>query len=207
MVKISDKQQITAIDASIFAPVVVHSGGNWFDRRAGMHIFQTLPTGHVSSGMIADVTREILHPCHVGYNITDSTDIIRGEKGIEFPDSKKCRASVQFYLPRTFSTGMSVRPLWIAGATGLAFMYTRISFGATGESWDNTQDITAYDQAPSVAADELTDGGENFSTALGGETIGDFVTCYVERDAAHASDTLSASIFFVGFLSLWVDQR
>jgi len=150
---------------------------------------------------IVDRTRTLWVPCVAGYNSSDSTPLtgtnFQINNGWTFPDAKNVYGYGTFQVPSDFASTMTVTPYIQANGGGNIYSSGEVCYGAENEVYNTHTDSEA------LGAEAIT-GGVRFENGHGvismaAAAIGDFVTLAFYRNGAHANDTLSADVYFMGW--------
>lgn len=143
-------------------------------------------------------TRSFLVQCQGIYNQTDATYYDQlSALGPAMVDAKYTVGYGQFYVPDEYGENMTITPIVRCSASGDGYFRHYVRYGAITESYDNHVDNTSF------AAETLSGSNANeqlTTTTTSSIATGDYVSLQLERDGTHASDTLSATVYCVGWL-------
>lgn len=157
--------------------------------------------GGITTAQIANRTRKFFVPAVVGYNVTDGTPIAISMlytsvlPGIVLADNKSCLGIGQFTVPQDFASGLTVKALVVATASGNVYGAEDYDYGANGEIY------TTHAGTGAFAAEAVT---LNFfhvvaSLALAAAAVGDFVRIAYVRDATNILDTIGNIVMVLGW--------
>ncbi len=164
------------------------------------------PNIEVVPAMVADRTRQVWVDVLFGRNVTDGTDIALSAAGfggvaqcIELPDNKLSVVYGQFVIPADFDSEATVKAVVLkdnGSSTTNIYANQSILSGACGEEYDNNNDSS------SAAAHALVNTRRNCidEVSLANAAAGDMARVQFIRSGTHASDTVSASVYVLGFV-------
>lgn len=161
-----------------------------------------LKDGGVTAAKIANRSRKLVVPCSAGYNTTDGAAVIaQAYYGILCADNKNVVCAAAFEVPQDYSSAMTVKAMLPAASdVGDGNVYTKLEiFKATTTMSQTAAWSTAFAAVAVQGEAGNNDYNEIMSTALTGVAAGDKLMCVFTRNGAHASDTLSTAIGFMGF--------
>jgi len=151
----------------------------------------------IDNDSIADRTRTLFVPAVECYNVTDTSYQNRSLRGWEMIDAKHCQVYGAFRMPSDWSSGGTLQSVFIPGGTGNIYALSLVDFANVGQAY-NTHTLNTGWQTEAVV-DTIVD---QFTTPLTLTNVdaGDYVICDFRRDATNVADTISATLYFVGFL-------
>jgi len=188
MTKISELAKITAVDNSLYVPVIIRSGSNWLARQMPWNLVGGQQT--VRFGLVPEI----------GWNGTTTSIILRGTAGLAFPAEATCTAYMSMRVPDTYDSvkGLVVKSLFhCPSATGNVYVYhghTGTLLNEVEPGWANNIEYAAYALTPQDKLVVLR------ATQLS-EYIrpGDFYTAMVGRIGGDENDNIDASVDFWGW--------
>ncbi len=145
-----------------------------------------------------DLTRRFLVPCLGIENQTDVTyyDVLSA-LGAYMQDAKLAIGFGQFFIPDDFGDSMTAQAVVRCSAVGDIYARHYVRYGAAGEAYNNHEHFSGY-TAVTLAGSNANE--EILSISMTSAAIGDYVSLQLERNAAHASDTLNTASYCVGWL-------
>jgi len=151
----------------------------------------------VTAAKIDNRTRTLFVPATAGYNNTDAISLTYASRGFQLADNKSCECRGHFVVPKDFASGMTIKAIVSAAvASGNIYATNVATYGALDEAIDTHTAGSGY-SATAIVGDEW-DAINNES--LASAAVDDVVNVYCIRNATHASDTVSAVVYFVGWL-------
>lgn len=148
--------------------------------------------------LAADLTVKFIVNVSAGYNVTDTSVAVYSTApyGVEMIDSKRTDVVGAFIVPSNYKSGLTVAPVLMATASGNLYWTSDYYYAQDNEDRDThgastTNETTAYTHPRIKVLDADT---------LSSAAVDDFVMCHFFRDATNAADTISASVYFYGFL-------
>ncbi|KKK68817.1 hypothetical protein LCGC14_2940280, partial [marine sediment metagenome] len=117
-------------------------------------------------------------------------------------DNANKSAGVSWHAPSDLVSLDSIQDVWLFGATANIYYRVRITTIADGEFYNADAANTAYGTLAGTL-NKRKDGaalGSGDLAPIGNVVAGDIVGLVAQRDAAHASDTLNAAQYFLGFI-------
>ena len=158
--------------------------------------------GTITAAKIANRSRKFVVPCSAGYNTTTSAAIIaQAWYGVLCADNNNVVCAAAFEVPQDYVSGMTVKAMLPAASdVGDGNVYTKLEiFKATTTMSQTAAWSTAFAAVAVQGEAGSDDYNEIMSTSLTGVAAGDKLMCVFTRNGAHASDTLSSNIGFMGF--------
>lgn len=148
---------------------------------------------------IVDRTRSVFIPVVGGYNDTDSVALTNFTYyGLEIIDAKECWGYGYWIVPSDFVSGLTVKAVVVADASGNIWSENRTRYGKCGEA-HNVHTANTGLAAEACVADANTCVA---LTALAGAEVGDIVRITFTRLADQAEDTIDDHANITG----WVAQ-
>ena len=149
-------------------------------------------------GQHTDVAREFFVPRPTRHTGSEQP---HGQHGaIRAVDLATTLLSYEFRLPDDYVSGLTVEACFYSGASALN-MYWKwgIDIGADGEA-HNTHILTTGFATVTVGGTNILDveGHSDAPDFAGTVAAGDYIGVNIERDGAHASDTIGGDINFIG---------
>ncbi len=132
------------------------------------------------------------------YEVTNDAprDWTKNMAGYTMSNNVETRIGGNFRVPEDFVSGMTVKAIIITPVSGNIQQQNDANHGAAGENYNN-HSVTYGPSADALTADQLA---ETASMSLTNAATGDNVSLMYTRDGGHASDTLGASAWFLGWL-------
>ena len=151
----------------------------------------------IDSDSIANRTRTFLVPAIACYNATDVSYQNAVWRGWEMIDAKECRCYGHFMTPADFASALTANPIFIPAGTGNVRVQNDANYGADGQAYSTHSDSQGLD-TEAVTNNQL----DSMTTALSLASLasGDFVQLKFTRDGTDVLDTISATLYFVGWL-------
>jgi len=160
--------------------------------------------------MLVDYTDESYYqevefvPIEFAYNITDATEIVRGNPsvdqdrsfGFELPDSKACIATAKTRIRPGYQDSLVVKAVIFPGAAGDVYHRIKCFWGAATEDWQASS--VTFDFAAEAVTGVVSEKPKVF-TGLD-VAAGDYLTMEYRRDANEVADTVAGPVFVGGFL-------
>lgn len=113
-----------------------------------------------------------------------------------FPDLSDCAAYGAFYIPSDYASSMTVKAVVQAGSAGNLYGNHIVYSGANGEAYNTHTDTTGLTTA-AVTENVIA---EIFSVSATSIAAGDYVSLYFTRYGSNASDTITDTVYFKGWL-------
>lgn len=149
-----------------------------------------LGTSAVTAIKIQNRTRTIfLPPMHIVE--ADAFDAM-----IILADGVTSEVKGMFKVPKDFVSGMTVKPVVIASASGNIYSTWTITYGGVGEAID-THTHTASQAATALTLYLLS---EIQSLSISNAAVGDYAQLGFQRIGESASDTINDAVLFIGWL-------
>jgi len=118
-------------------------------------------------------------------------------QGWEMVDNKLCQCYGHFNVPSDWASGnVSITPVIIPNANGNVYPQIAADWGAVGEAYNTHSDSDGYSQINVVQSQIEVDATVALSIAV---AAGDVISVVYRRDGAHLSDTVGATVYFIGF--------
>lgn len=153
--------------------------------------------GIITPAKHATRARAFLVQAVSGYNNTDSASMERGDPtGWTMLDEKSYTLVGNFYVPPDFSSSMTISAVLYSEGTGNVYGYNLAYHGAAGEAF-NTHSQTSGVTTAAVTANQV---GAKYTLTMSNMAAEDYAFLQYNRNGAHASDTASATVYFVGWL-------
>lgn len=194
-VEVDDAGNCTVTGEKTFAAAPVdgvtleESGGSLRIKDSGITAAK-IANDAVTTAKIANRTRKLFVPA-IPYGTA-----VAGGSGVNFADASSDNALGVFAVPSDFASNMTVKGVVWAGGTGNAVLNNAASYGAAGQAKD-THSAALVTQVTALTVNLLT---EVLTLTLADAAAGDYVRMSFGRSGTHGSDTISASIFFYGWL-------
>ena len=155
--------------------------------------------GTVAADQISNRTRKFLVPVSNGYNTTDTTWLLPSSSGksTAMPDNKDCYGIGQFYCPSDFSSTMTIDTVWQADASGNIYCRSQAYHGAEGEAIGNHNVSSGGLAAEAATQDDISLTDQMSMTDM---AAGDYVSIISQRDSTNAADTISNTVYLIGWL-------
>ena len=115
------------------------------------------------------------------------------------------RANIK--APDDFVSVVSVKAIWTSGAMGNMYWKMRSVYGAHGESRTTHGESPAYGATANTGASYTNIQEPANPLTLPDLAKGDAIGLMLERDASHASDTIGASVYLLGFLFTYMAEQ
>jgi hypothetical protein len=129
---------------------------------------------------------------------SDGTDFYpRIGRGVPLVEVQFARGNAGFFVPSDFVSGMSVRAVFVGGATGNAYVQRTVNDGTIGEQPGGAGDVLPF---ATVAFTNTLELRQTDSLSLSGVAAGDYLFFELERDGSAVQDTVSGSISLTGFV-------
>jgi len=162
----------------------------------------------VTVGKIPNRTRRLFVPVVSGYNSTDVVELTRSNNNyLVFPDAKTCHAQAIVAMPSDYASGLIAYGVACPATTG-AGLHVSAGISARGI---NEGAVGFAGQGDGVSVNEydvILDGGTlgaalntyNTEAATGSLTSTGFLLLAASRVGANPADTMTANMFFQGWL-------
>jgi hypothetical protein len=155
----------------------------------------TIAEGGVTAAMMANRTRTAFVQAT---GSSDGTDFYpRIGRGVPLVEVQFARGNAGFFVPSDFVSGMSVRAVFVGGATGNAYVQLTVNYGTIGEQPGGAGDVLPF---ATVAFTNTLELRQTDSLSLSGVAAGDYLFFELERDGSAVQDTVSGSISLTGFV-------
>ena len=156
-----------------------------------------IKTGGLDNTHLANRTRTLFIPATECYNSTDVGYQNNTARGWEMIDAKFCECYGAFRCPADFASAGTLQAIFEPAANGNAYVYLVGYYGADGEAYSTNANNTGWltEAVTSGVNDQLT-----AALSLAALAADDYVLCKFIRDATNVADTISATLYFVGFL-------
>lgn len=153
-------------------------------------------TGVIGATEIADRTRKFVVSPVGGWNATDSADLVVSTPGLTLLDGRVCYAAGGFHCPQDLGSLTSVKALIIPSGTGNVYSEHTANYAAVGEVYNTHTETVAF----ATSAVTLNEFEAIQALSLASLAAGDVVNVWFRRDGTHASDTVNAIVYFLGWI-------
>jgi hypothetical protein len=132
-----------------------------------------------------------------GYNFSDNIALVDNtSKGWTMTDAKICDLLAQVRLPSDYASGLTVKAVVNAAATGNCYCSNTVNVGKAGQVYSTHADSFTI-QAVSLTQDLITEIALVTPSAL---EAGDYLHMDFTRTGNDGSDTVNAVVYALGFL-------
>lgn len=152
----------------------------------------------VTAAKTANRTRTIFVSPRSSYNVTDSVALTDSTgNGLTMPDNKLCTVGGAVSRPADFVTLTSITPIFIAAASGNAYLQSIGNHGTLGQNPTLISEVVGY--TATAATVNLLGGGPALALAAPTWLANEYLQIYFWRDATNVLDTCSGAIYFLGW--------
>ena len=160
-----------------------------------------IKAGGLDNTHFANRTRRLWVPSTECYNNTGVNYMNAILQGWEMVDNAICECYGHFRVPADYSSGLNITPVIIPGGTGDVYAKMEAAYGALGEDHDTHTYARGYTQITGAAINETDELSEiALTTWAFAPTSGDYVCVTFLRDSTGISDSVNATVYFVGFV-------
>ena len=153
---------------------------------------------------LANRTRRLWVPATECENVTDGTYENQVAQGWEMVDNKICACYGHFRLPADYSSGINITPVVIPNGTGDVYARMEAAYGAIGEAYNVHTYNRGYTQITGAAANETDELSEiALTTWAFAPTNADYLCITFLRDSTGISDSVNATVYFVGWVVIY----
>lgn len=150
----------------------------------------------ITPAKIANRTRTFLVQAPYANNATDGLHLAAASAGWSMTDNKICDGLGWFYLPSDYVSGLTIKAVVEAAASGNCYAGLTVLHAAAGEAYGTHSDVTAT-AAIAVTANQIAAIATVTPTNVG---AGDYFAMTFERVGNDALDTVGNVVYFKGFL-------
>lgn len=146
-------------------------------------------------------SRTLWVPATECYNATDVAYQNQVGRGWTMIDAKECRTYGTFRCPPDYASTMIVNAIFNPGATGNVRVQLDADYGASGEAY-NTHSASQGPDTEAVVNTQIDQMSTSISLAA--ITTADYVLLKFTRDGTDVLDTITNTLYFMGFLVSYI---